>query len=340
MNTANTIHTHHARHAYTSIIDSNYSTYTRNLYTFQNMEIFGVYILHSSHILHNSHTMHVCFCYFAVETKGNSEMALNVVHDNLDIFDPTLVIWIIALSGGYALVRMVLAYTNTFTEKLKSGTVGHDLVAYCVMSAVFTAYSAIIGFRLFFFSDTGADLLKKGLYGESEEAKEKLVIPMLAYQVVNFLICALLKEYRTAQFIGHHVVTAMLSYFACAPFAQYYALFFFGVAETSSAPLGVVDFFKNFRSYADKYPTLNTALRLAFVLSFFIIRVFVWPIISFQFWLQCFELLSAGKAHSNFVVYFFLFANIFLTGLQFFWATLIFKQVKRMLYPRADKQKK
>jgi len=66
--------------------------------------------------------------------------------------------------------------------------------------------------------------------------------------------------------------------------------------------------------------------------SFIIFRLILWPLYSYQFWLDSWELLSTGKdrysgkaVHSNFVVLFFLGANLFLTFLQFLWGRQVVK---------------
>ena len=41
-------------------------------------------------------------------------------------------------------------------------------------------------------------------------------------------MCYRIKDYRTPETLGHHVVTAMLASFCFYPFAHYYALFFIG----------------------------------------------------------------------------------------------------------------
>jgi hypothetical protein len=119
----------------------------------------------------------------------------------------------------------------------------------------------------------------------------------------------------------------MLANFGYGPFAQYYALFYFGIAEASSIPLTLLDSFKYVPVLAKNYPSLNTACKAIFAASFFIIRIFIWPFVSYGLFNNCVDVLLNGKAHSTFVVCFFLFANIFLTGLQFYWASLMIRKV-------------
>ena len=89
-------------------------------------------------------------------------------------------------------------------------------------------------------------------------------------------------------------------------------------------PLTLVDIFKYFPDLKEKMSWLNELSRYTFALSFLIIRLIIWPYISYDFIRGSVDLLQSGRAHSKFAVGFFLFANVFLTGLQFFWGTKIF----------------
>ena len=85
-----------------------------------------------------------------------------------------------------------------------------------------------------------------------------------------------------------------------------------------------MDIFKYFPDLKEKFSTVNEVSRVVFALSFFIIRLGMWPLISYEFIMGSVDLLQTGKAHSNFAVAYFLGANAFLTGLQFLWGSKIF----------------
>ena len=124
--------------------------------------------------------------------------------------------------------------------------------------------------------------------------------------------------------VGHHLVTGTLAYFGLNPYLQYYGLFYMGVAEFTNIPLTFVDVFKYLPEAAKKFSFLNEASRIIFALAFIALRLVYWPIMSYDFWTGSINLLQTGNAHSNFVVTFFLVANLFLTGLQFLWGSKIF----------------
>ena len=138
--------------------------------------------------------------------------------------------------------------------------------------------------------------------------------------------------------IGHHLFTAALGYFGLHPYLHGAGLFFFGVAELSNVPLCFYEIFKYLKpaGYQEKYKMLYELAQVSFALSFVVLRLIIWPIKSWVFWQGSIELLSSGKAHSQFVVGFFLLANMFLTGLQFMWGWSIIQFV----LPKKPKTKK
>jgi TLC domain len=128
--------------------------------------------------------------------------------------------------------------------------------------------------------------------------------------------------------IGHHGVTGTLAYFGLHPYLHFYGLFFFGIAELTNIPLTIMDVFKYFKDkpLGKAMQMLNAGSRNTFAVSFIILRLAIWPVYSLPFWKGSIALLrgeqdaqSSERMHSTYVVGFFLFANLFLTGLQFFW---------------------
>ena len=85
--------------------------------------------------------------------------------------------------------------------------------------------------------------------------------------------------------------------------------------------------FKYFKHWADKYPTLNSIIRTTFGVSFILLRLIMWPILSAPFCEGSLTMLYNGTAHSPFVVAYFLAANLFLTGLQFSWGRKIISSI-------------
>lgn len=180
------------------------------------------------------------------------------------------------------------------------------------------------------------------IYGRSLFYEDHIVAPMLWYQIWNTIICFILSEYRDPVMIAHHGVTAVLVYMTLHPFLQYYGIFFFGMPEVTSVPLTLVDTFKQFPDLKEKFSGVNSASRWIFGLSFLVVRLALWSKVSLQYWIDAFAILQNGTAHSLGVNLFFMFANVFLTGLQWLWGYKIVIAMVKQAKPdkkKGDKKK-
>jgi hypothetical protein len=204
---------------------------------------------------------------------------------------------------------------------------GSDIMAFEIVAGICVTYLGIVGtlglFHLYSEFDM-TELEANKFYGRAQFVEDHLIMPMISYQGWNVLLCFFNADLRDPAMIGHHLATFSLAYFGLNPYVHYYALFFFGFAEITNIPLTMVDIFKYFPDLKEKFPTLNELCRVSFALSFIVLRLIVWPYVSYTFWVGSINLLQSGEAHSSFVVFVFLAANIFLTGLQFFWGSKIF----------------
>ena len=147
---------------------------------------------------------------------------------------------------------------------------------------------------------------------------------MLGYQFWNTVLCFIMNDLKDPAMVGHHVFTGTLAYFGLYPYLHLKGLFFFGFAEMTNTVLTIYDLFKMFPEQKKKYTFLFNLAQYGFGISFIVIRLGMWPLISYEFWKGSISLLQTGKAHSSLVVITFLVANIFLTGLQFLWGSKIF----------------
>ena len=162
-------------------------------------------------------------------------------------------------------------------------------------------------------------------YGNADFVQNYLIIPIMMYQFWNTVLCFILSDIRDPIMIVHHILTGMLAFSATHPFACYYALFFFGLAESTQLPLTVLDIFDHFPSIRKRHETIYTLSKYLFGAMFFGIRIILWSIVSFEFWTNCLNLLQQPHVHDKGVVLFMLIANIILTGMQYFWAFKILK---------------
>jgi hypothetical protein len=245
--------------------------------------------------------------------------------------------WAIGVPVAYFFFIGLFRLLNVLPEKTRDGSRGSDMLAFLIVAGSCCAYLGVLGtIGWFGFVPSDANnLTPDNFYAKSQFVEDHLIAPMLAYQGWNLLLCFVVKDLRDPNMIGHHFATGMLGYFGLHPYLHYYGLFFFGFAEMTNIPLTFVDVFKYLPKWKESLSWLNELSRTIFAISFIIIRLFLWPYYSYTFWKGSLDLLQSGTAHSTFVVSFFLLANMFLTGLQFFWGYKIFG----FLLPKKQKQK-
>lgn len=254
---------------------------------------------------------------------------------------PVMLFWAFFIPGLHILLVSTFRFLKWSPQLSRKGCRGSDIIALEIVSGVcvlWVASAGILGFFNFFDVMDNHEIYTTAgkFYARSIFVEENLVVPMLCYQLWNLIACILHNEYRDIAGIGHHIVTAGLAYCGFAPYAQYYALFYFGVAEVSTIPLNVMTVFKHLPHLSTRFPNVYQIARNTFVIGYFIIRIFWWPIVSYELFFGCMDLMHRNIAHSNLVVCYFLFANLFLTGLQFYWGYLI---VRKALQPEKKENK-
>ena len=116
---------------------------------------------------------------------------------------------------------------------------------------------------------------------------------------------------------------------ALHPFLHIYSSFFFGISEVSTVVLCILACFDDSRGikakdgsnlFAKLFPLSMKVIGVVFAVLFVIIRIVIWPVISYYFWIDSLALLETPESlHSLPVVYTFLVFNVGLTVLQFAW---------------------
>ena len=151
---------------------------------------------------------------------------------------------------------------------------------------------------------------------------------MISYQGWNFLLCVLSHQSLNITsghdlfdnaMIVHHALSFMFAICLLYPFGHYFGIFYFGIIELTNIPLTVMDVFKYFKHWKEKYPAANQITRFIFAVSFILLRLIMWPIRSIDWWVGCMRLLISGKAHSTLAVFFCLSTALIVTILQFIW---------------------
>jgi hypothetical protein len=208
-----------------------------------------------------------------------------------------------------------------------------DILAYNLISLSFAIYCSVIGVNAWF--GAAATELSGSSYNRLyaySPAVQQLCVATTAYEAFNVVATFVLPEYRTVDFIGHHVTTLILGVIGFHPWCHYYMIFFFGVATVSSVPLCLAECFNAFGGV----DAFEMAARGLFAVLFVIIRTFYWPYVSYFFWKDMLYALAGrklGRVHSVAAYVFLLAANIGLTSLQFLWTGLIANAVSEALTP-------
>ena len=213
----------------------------------------------------------------------------------------------IQISGGVA------SEANNSKSKIR------DLLAYNILTLFYQCLCAYVGLSGWFDGTASAinGSTHDRLYSFSATSS-LLIYYTFGFEVYNTFAVIYLSEYRTAAFVGHHLVTGTLAYLAMHPFLHYYGYFFFGLAAVSSVPLAAIEVF-NLTGLSG----MQELCQGCFAVGFLVIRTVYWPYISYIFWNDVVTTWQGRKIHSEFAAVFFLSANVALTSLQMFWTTKV-----------------
>tara|TARA_B100000513_G_scaffold32734_1_gene12557 strand:+ start:402 stop:1202 length:801 start_codon:yes stop_codon:yes gene_type:complete len=167
-------------------------------------------------------------------------------------------------------------------------------------------------------------------------ASEYLTTLMVSFQSYEVLACLLDRALAGpgGQMLVHHVLTLALCVASvCYQFVGGFTPFFIGMSEISSIALAFVDVFKFFPKLRESFPATNQLMRNVFAVLFISIRVFYWPVVAFFFWRASLLELSAPEPlrYPLWLYWLFLLSNAFLTLMQLYWGSLIFKALSKML---------
>ena len=253
----------------------------------------------------------------------------------IDFNDPYVKVWFFGVPISYLVLAGLFRLLGWWNFKLKvmknkklqdSTTRASDDMAFEIVAGFCVTYLAAAGFigsySLFGVNDF-PKLEANPFYGDSQFVCNHLIYPMIFFQGWNVVLCLFLEVLRSPEMIAHHLVTASLAYLGMHPYLHLRGLYFLGIAEVTNIPLTVYDVLKKFERLGWKEGKLYEITQAAFAISFIVFRLIIWPYYCIPFWLGSIDLIRTGKAHSNFVVVYFLLSNVFLTGLQLLWGQQI-----------------
>jgi len=226
--------------------------------------------------------------------------------------------FVFSLTAGLCLLHCLLELFFLALPKLSQRA---GFLAYTISAAVAISWLSIIGVARFMLPDP-----EDPLFG-FDAAAQRIGEVMLAYQIYNLTVAIVYKEQRTAATLGHHTA-AMASALAVAnQYLHGYAAYCFGVFESSSIPLSVMDIFKMFPQLIERFPTTYTGVRLVFAIHFIIVRLVMLPPFLLRFFSHVKMVMVAPTGTysktDTIVMGCLFFSSLTLSGLQVIWGRTI-----------------
>jgi hypothetical protein len=201
------------------------------------------------------------------------------------------------------------------------------VMAFEIVSGLCCTYLFTTGAYFALFHPEYTHMRREPLFARSEFVENHLLLPMLVYQTYNALTGLCLAEFRGHIMLVHHLLTLALAYLSFTPYVQYSAVFFFGVTEITNIPLTIGDVYKFFPEYKIVFPNLYMGSKWLFYALFIIVRMVIWPVVSFEFWRVSIHLLINEAAPSPAMTIFFLVTHVLMTILQIVWGIRIIRLI-------------
>lgn len=268
------------------------------------------------------------------------------LQDFFALFTPF--VWKLGLSVMAAQCILYLLFARILPKGAWSEDPG--FTAHQAISLPFMLFLTYNGFREWYSKeDHGYTAVDRILGPHPEPDVALIVMPyMLFWDIPTGLLVKSLRE--TAK-IAHHVAMFFTAILAMGAFSGghailgYYAAYYFGVIELSSIPLVFVDLFHPkqkawFALLQEKasLQSFNEFNRVSFAVLFLLVRAISFPYVSFVSVIpDIIEVTSLPIEERRGVLAAPLYAmatlNLFFSCLQFYWGTLVLRQVIKKLKP-------
>lgn len=231
----------------------------------------------------------------------------------------TSIILQLFLFYSFAFVSRIFKIALPKDLKTKGQTPANIFLAYQVICTLNLIILTWLGWYNVFY-DYGTTV-ENHFYGSSKTATQ-LFFVMRNYQVWNTIVSLGIAEFRTIPTLLHHVTAGLLAYIGESPYLQYYA-FEFGITETSSLPLILIDIDK---AITIKNRKVVNIAKILFAASFIILRVIVWTYFNILLYI---DMLMLPKFDAYAIAC--LIGNFGMTSLQYYWFSKIVKQIQKTL---------
>ena len=125
--------------------------------------------------------------------------------------------WLGGLVAVHAAIYLILRFLYGARQGPKAQSTFAAVVTYNITATCFACYTTVLGFRAWYGGEVDAigATAQGRLYGGSETF-QVLASATAVYVVYNTALTAVMPEYRTLDFVGHHFTTFLLALFGSA----------------------------------------------------------------------------------------------------------------------------
>ena len=173
---------------------------------------------------------------------------------------------------------------NDVSYKILARHVGVDFTCCCVVAylGIKSAHICKAMWRSpFSLHPSGAQVRMFTYHPEAHQ----ILLLFLAYQIKNLFDTIVWND--GPQYVFHHVAAGMAAFFGMYPgYSHYYAIFFMGISEISTAVLVLLANFDDklgIDGFSEAFPAVKIGLGIFFVITFIVCRVVIWPIGAYMF---------------------------------------------------------
>jgi len=256
----------------------------------------------------------------------------------------------ILVASGVASLAAQVILTGVFAKMKpfdkEPGFMAHQVVAFVLMVLL-----TVVGAKIWLFPDDEAGKIASTLDGRIHGSTfwHSFLMQVAAGMLIFWDIPTgfAVKALMSPQSMGHHIVMCLVCISGLKGQIMYhYAGFFLGLCEVSSIPLQLVDIFHpdHFVELTKENPSLhklNEILRPLFAVLFMLTRAIYFPYVMLSQAIPDIVAsirLGGGSAGEQIGLSIIGVGGLLLTVLQIFWATLMWKQIKKAL-AGGDKKK-
>mmetsp|Transcript_31590 Transcript_31590/g.94515 ORF Transcript_31590/g.94515 Transcript_31590/m.94515 type:complete len:179 (+) Transcript_31590:473-1009(+) len=164
----------------------------------------------------------------------------------------------------------------------------------------------------------------------------------MSYQLWSIPLCILVGE-NSGPMMAHHVSVATLAVMCSTLITstRYYCVFYFGVVESSSVFLSIMNAFKSRPHWIEAMPTLFACSKLLFSVTFLCMRIVLWIPLLLDFFRIAWDIGTSRGEHNG--IYHILVVTSFapafvLTAMQIFWASKIIRGLVKMISKPTDSE--